>query len=857
MPLTPEKYQKLKSLLASNDHEFSDEARERAQSAVEAFDNSYAARGAYANEKPLAPGEEMRILPTQGAAPTANPDAAKLEGLVRSLDPSFPLQPQVLATQPSTTHPAGDEAAKDEWVRGDLSSPDPVVVYDAPVALVRQKLLEDPQVFAAAGLSIPSDPKTAAGVQSGDVTHQAYNDYLWRQTADAAAKAGKTAYRYSKAPWMAGGANASLLSTLSTKVSSSVGPAMQGARAFLLGKDDMSSFGVTPGETSGLGRGGELPPADQQALRAKYGAEESDETRKADEAFKPLSQENDEIAEDNPVAHTAGQVVGAVPGLVTGAGKLAAKGLGAAEGAVGRGLESLAHWNAADQLWSAILGKGVPGSILGGAASAAGRGAAAGAAEQGIREVAQAGSSYADTGESGASLADSGGRVLGAAASAALPMGLGGAARGAASRVSEGISWGDRYGGAPGRLEAHGIEPKLFKGQEAPPVVREAEMRGRAEGGRSPLTVLAGDLDEPLGDAARFHVADTEMKSAEKAAEHYATPEAGYTLPVRNIVETSMQKLRDLTSEVPRKGLKGVAKPHAESPVKGILNANIESVSLRPNQYSVPMSAKEAKAFLSPQWQEKLKLDKLEKRGATVYVTPRRYDSQHADEVIGQLGKSADEDVQAIHEAAIRDREGRGGGAWAKQRSELDAAEAKATDTARRVGAEKPDGSRAAVLRAGKSEGDAADIPALRDTARRAGGQAPEQLRGALVSEDLEKIKRWEAIGGKNPRGSDRSLLGLTALGDMAVLRGVHPIASGIQKMRPGAAGKAARVTSTAAREVMDDRADERRKQRDEPSKAGYEARAKTAQADADAKKPKPKKLRFKKRRTQENRETP
>lgn len=823
MPLTYEKYQKLQALLADPKKEFSDEARERAQAAIEAYQNDYSARAQGIDKRdhlagnPLAmPAEEPMESPllSVGSAPTSrsvtsapqaapNPDEAKVQQLVSSLDPSLSLPAQALAAQPATTHPGGDEAAKDEWIRGDLNNPKGLVVaYEMPVSEARKKLLEKPELFRALQLSVPPTPEAVMSIQEGDSTHQALNDYYWREAAKAAAESGKTIYRRAKAPWLGDGKGASTLDALRTKYDTMSPDA---PTAFVLGFDDTANFGA----------GKAMQESGSSTLKRVLGGFSDEDAAKLGAKRRPLpfettggvseglsvQERNDQLEESHPAAHTLGQALG-----------------------------MLAPWTVANKLWGWVAGEGVEVAAKGalrGAASGLARGGAAGAVDQAAREGVQAASSYAATGDSGTTLGDAAQRIGGAAAAPAALGAVGRGLRGLGNQLTEGVRWGDRYDGAPGRVEAHGIEPRFGKGHVAPDVVKEAEMRGRKEGGRSPLTVLASDLDEPLADAANYRASDVERVAEEKAAEHYASPEGGHTLPMRNLVETAAAKLRGLTSEV-KQGLKGVGKPRSESPVKDIFNANIEGVSTRKTKNGVPLSAKEARSFLSPEWQAKLDLDKLEAKNATVYVTPRRYDSQHADEAIDQLGKSTHEDVADIYDAAIKDREQRGGGAWAKSKDALDQATEEARGNIKRIRAQKPGGVRRTVEAVGKSKGEHQATPALRDAARRAGGDAPEKLRGALVAEDLGALKNWSTLGGRNPLSSPLSLWGLT---DKAVLKGVYPAARKLEKLPEGGAKLAGRAGETVTRNVMDDRADERRKERDEKSAEGYRERAKEAGA--------------------------
>lgn len=840
MPLTPEKYEKLKALLADPDKDFPPQERERAQAAVDEYRNDYMGRA----QKPLSVEMPEQYDPAKTQAAVAQvsqegSDAAKAEQLLGQLNPAFSLPAQVLALQPGTTHPGGDEEAKNEWLSGPLDNPaGRVVFYEPHIRTVRQELLEKPELFRALQLSVPPTPEGVMSIEEGDSTYQAYADYKWKQTGDEAAKGGKTAYRFSKAPYLGEGPNAHWLDSLGAKLKHGVSPAMEGLSAIVGGYDDAANLGLgnRGAEASGMGWGGTLPAEEEDALRAKMGMPAADRSKKTpglipskDESVGgipddiSLRERNDMIEEAHPNLHTLGQI-----------------------GAMARG-----RWGGiSGMLWDRIMGEGAKGAIKG-ALSGGARTAAAGAVEQTAREGVQAASSYAETGDPGTTLAGVGNRVLGATAGSVLPGVLGGGIRGLSNQLAEGVRWGDRYDGAPGRVEAHGVEPKFGKGHVAPEVVQQAELRGRKEGGRSPLTVLASDLDEPLGNVARGRVAREEQRLADTVAAHRASPEGGYTLPSGGLVRAAKEQLAELMSAIPKKGLRGVAKPHTEHPVRGVLNSNIEGVSWRAGKHSVPISVEQARAWLDDEWLRKLKLGNkpsaaandnggLQRQGGKlfpwaavdpdelVWLTPRRYDSQHFDEVIEQLGKSKDPHVAQLHAAALKERASRGSGDYAKARAKHDADIGEATAEAKRIGADHPRGVRKKVEAVGKSKGQHEATPALRSAAREAGGDTPEKLRGALVAEDLGNLRNWAALGSRNPLASPWSLWGLT---DKAVLKYAYPAAKGVEGVPKGGARRAAQLGSVGARKVTDSPAEERGDEREEKSAEGYRERAKEAGA--------------------------
>jgi hypothetical protein len=625
------------------------------------------------------------------------------------------------------------------------------------------------------------------------------------------------------APYLGDGKNASILDTLSTKLKAGQAPAGEGVTAFVMGVDDLANFGGirAAGENSGMGWGGVpsneqqvkmgLPPLDPNDPKSQPTPllASNDTTVGGAPKGESLRQRDARIQEEHPTLYHAGQLTGAAPGLV---GSAASKAVGlvskAGAEAVEQGTKSLAEWSLSNGLWDAIMGTGEAAAQRG-VVSGTARGAAAAGADQAIREGVQAGSNYAQTGDTGTTLKDAGEHAAIAAGGGAVLHALGGGLRKTASAVGQEVRWGPRYDGAPGRLEAHEVPTGVFRGHIAPDVVKEAELRGRKEGGRTPLTVLASDLDEPLADVVNARTAEAERGAAEKTAAHYASPEGGHTLPMRNAVEEAASQLRKLTSEVPRHGRVPVARGRVQGPLVDIFNANIEGVSARPTKNGVKLTAKEARAFLAENWTQKLNLDKLEEAGKPVYVTPRRYDSVGAEEFIAELRKSKDPHVVAVHDAAVNDRGARGGGKWAQEKGELDRTVAEARATAENVGSREKGGVRQTVERVGKSKGNDAATPELRSAARGAGGAAPEQLRGALVAEDLDALRHKSSLGARNPLSSPWTLWGLT---DKAMLRAGYPATKAIEGMAPGAAGTVSRLAAIPARAAM-------QSSKDKPSK--------------------------------------
>jgi hypothetical protein len=803
--LTPEKYEALKAkLLDAGPDDYSLEAQERAFAAIDEYEAAQQTK--------------------------EQADTERAQQLMQQLDPSMPIVPQVLATQGGTTHPSGDQEAESEWLRGSLDNPaGRVVVYETPTAKVREMLMADPQLGKTLTDGRGLTPEEIAAIQPGDSLHQAVNDELWKRHSDAAVAGGKTAYRYSKAPYLQGGPNASWLDTLSTKLGSMP---LDSMAAVVMGYDDVANFGAI-GAAAGADPYAGIN-AEMAAERAAKGIEDPQPTVEGARPS-PLNPKNervggiqaedaktrqDMVAEEHPYLHAGGQLLGA-----------------------------LHPRGASSKLFDMTLGK-VAKSVAGeGAglgkralAGALGMGAA-GSAEQAAREGVDAATG------GNATLGEAAGRVAEGGADALMFGGPFAAFQGLAKAGGEWVRGGKRYKGLPGQAEKLNEGKVEFgRGHIDPPDVKAARAEGKSRKMEvGPVDVLAEKLDEPIRQAGSELVGKVEKAGAANAAAHYASKEGKVTLQQENTVRASLERMRKLTSEVAGDRLTPVGKAGADNPLKGIFNAAIENVTTRPSKSGVPLSLKEAKAFLSPEWQKKAKLDVLEKRGAAkVYVTPRRLDSKRADEAIAQLSDSADEDVKAVLEAAKRDRDGRAWsgakGAWSKVQEQQAKGAAKAKEVQELAGGDKPRGAYEAVVEASTPhKGESLKLQALGELAKRSDAARPKpygpQPTGPGPTEKLfdsaraagvmDELRGWSSLG-KNPSGLERGRT-MQVL-DAGTLRLAYPISRKVEK-----AGDARKLGKLGAVNNDDAEREERTKKREEPAKQAAKERA--AKAESEPKK--------------------
>lgn len=803
--ISAKQYEKAQALLAKPktgdpNEDLTDEMTARLLEETQAYENAYLGKAA-AGEPPLAQGQNYRLI-TQASAPAATPAAApppempmssgvdprtntndELEAhrLLMQLDPNQPLAPQVLATQPATTHPLGDEAAKHEWLHGDLANPKgTTIVYDAPAEVVRQKLVENPQLWRALGMSVPLTPDKAMHIKQGDSVHRAYNDLYWRLAATDLASQGKTAYRYSAAPWLASGKNASFLQNLKTKYDAE--PEGDQGTAFVLGMDQGSYFGGGRAAAEAANPSLHLP----EQPNAMGGIPRNTDLRSYDAM----------VQDEHPWSYALGALAGPV---------------------------ALGPWALSNQLFgkvyggaSGLIGGQTPGALRGAVAGGIGAGTGA-AAVQAANDAVRAGSDLEQSGGTESTVLG----TLGHATLAGLESAPLGAFLGGMQGVGNTVRASPRYEGLPARIEALGGEAKLGRGFVDTPGVAAARSAALVQN-KTPAGVIAEQLQKPLAEAAAKEVSGAEAAQDAHAAAYYPTAEGKVTPPSTNLVQSALDRLRVLTSKVPRRGQQPVALPNADHPVAGIFNNNIEGVSAKQGKYGVPLSLDEAKSFLSPEWQDKLDFDKLAAKGVTtVYVTPRRYDAEHFDEAIRQLEGSKDPDVQAVHEAALKDRDTRSlngvRGAYSQQRTQDAEAVARAEELARVAPDER--GAYQSLLQASKQKGvETPDVKALGTLAQLAGGSAPDLLRGQRLVGPLDRIQGWQSFG-RSPPGLSLPFKA-QKFGDAAVLRMLYP-GSQFVASHPDALLQLDRAVPNVTGATIDEmaREDERRRREKEKQK--------------------------------------
>lgn len=579
-------------------------------------------------------------------APTQTPEQAQMTSVVQQLDPRFSLPAQGLAAQPATTHPDSDQAAADEWVRGDLSNPNgTVVVYDMPLAELRKKLYQDPTLIKALGFEhLPPSPESVQLLDDNDRIFKDAQEYYWRQTADGLAKSGKTAYRYSKAPWMHGEGMGDKLQSLGLKASSAIAPAAEGAVAFVMGVDDMATFGV--GRRAGEALDTAIHPEGQGPTpEGTAGGIASVEGASPTEV-------NDMIREEYPTATLAGQVAGLVPGLVK---KGVAKAAGLVSESAEQGIKALRPWSASNAIFETIanyankaatrvgLGgagaRGLAGSVAGGALG----GAAAGVGTQAAQEAVNAVGNQLQFGDTGTTLDEATGRVVDAASLPGMLGAAGGLAQGLSRAGAQWVRRGEAYEGRPGRLEDLGGRFQFGRGPVSPELDAAAQRaRTVTPGGVPTVDVLAKDLAPKVEAAADDLVRKEIHDIGARTKSFMSSPEGQELLPAERYVDKNLELLRETYSaERGGKPLRPVGTPSGGKTLKGLFNINTSEVSLEPSKGARAIDVDEAAAFL-----DRKRLNELMKAPAPRRAPPGGPQEPFAREATGGVAANRVQPVE-------------------------------------------------------------------------------------------------------------------------------------------------------------------------------------------------------------------
>ncbi len=512
------------------------------------------------------------------------------EALAGQLDPRFDLMPQVLAIQPATTHPGGDRAAEADAKGG--TAGDVGYAYEPPVSVVQKQLIENPSFLRMIRPSAPPSLDEIGAMDSDSPLYRDASDWMWRKTAEAAAKSGRTVYRYSKTPYLWGDQGKGVIDQLALKLGGAGKPLVDAKNAFVMGVDDTAALGlaraaqetVTPQTNTGA------PGEDTMGVNEQVPQDTKDVNRWT--------------AEGSPTAYGAGQVLG-----------------------------MLAPWGAAERLFQGVSkgGRWVAEAIaktrlgaLAGAAPAvvkvAGRAAGeatVGGVASGVEELGQQavdiGSNSIQTGQ-----APSMDR-LAEAAESARDVGSSGATWAAGGSLlqqgaragADAIRDADRFGGKVRRAE-----PNLGTGLTTPATglrlggeAKALEQQARREGLKAPTDIIADRIAPAIRDKAAENVSRAEGGARAARSNYYQTAEGSTPSAMTHLQEQSLEELRR-RHQPTSKGLHAVDDKY--KPAQKVFNSLIDEVSASPIEGAVKLSPDEASSFLGARARHKILKEDIE-----------------------------------------------------------------------------------------------------------------------------------------------------------------------------------------------------------------------------------------------------
>ncbi|HLV20146.1 MAG TPA: hypothetical protein VKZ49_04660 [Polyangiaceae bacterium] len=538
----------------------------------------------------MSPEEELKLLEElealealeNGGAPAAPGISQEAEQLAAAVDPSMPLLPQVLSLESPTTHPGGEDGAESEWRAGGGGRG--VYVYEPPVEKAKEELSSNPQLLQTLFPGEEIRPEWIGMMDENSDIYRAYSDYKWSQTARAAAESGKTAYRYSRMPWLGEGSFSDQLSQVLSKSIGAAVPAMGAVSEFVMGVDDVATFGL--GELAGQA------VDEAEPLSAPEGG------GKFDFVYSSGGQPGGagEVDTDS-AAYTAGQVAGIfTPG----------------------GLAN-SVWGLLGKAPAAVA-KAVGGGAMGAAArlaTAAPVAAVAGGAGQAVREGVSAASGLITEGDTGTTLSDARQRVVESALDPVnLGLGVAGEGVGAVASGAAGlIRNSPHYTGAIERLEKLGGKVKMFRGPTGTPDAEQAIRSGRARDVSAADVVAeraAPKIEgvERLEQAEGMQSAQHSMREESQATKalrkqiddeneaFFASSEGSRRLPA---VETANEGLSILRKrhQVEDGALRPIGGRNAEiEAIRSQFNSDLVGVHIVPHDGAIEMSVDEAAKFL-------------------------------------------------------------------------------------------------------------------------------------------------------------------------------------------------------------------------------------------------------------------
>jgi hypothetical protein len=576
------------------------------------------------------------------------PDPA--EALAGQLDPRFDLMPQVLAIQPATTHPGGDKAAEAEMQQSGRG--DAAYAYEPPVSVVQKQLVENPAFLRMLRPSQPPTLDEIGAMNASSPLYQEAANYMWRKTAEEAAKSGRKVYRYSQLPWLWGDrpearggaatgepAPEGVLGRLALSLGGAGKSLVDAKNAFVMGVDDTAALGVSRNlqETLQPQRSTAAPGGDEDVM----GVSES--------VPQDTKDVNRWTAEQNPVSYGAGQVLGMLApwGAAARLFEDVAKGGRFIVNAIAKTrLGALAAAPAAVKVAGRAAGEAAVGGVSAGLEEAGQQGSdlAAATLQTGqlpsTDRLAEAAESVRDVGSSGAAWA-AGGSLLQQGARAGADY----------------IRDADRFDGKVRRAE-----PNLDTGATTPLTglrlggdAKALQKQARREGLKAPTDIIADEIAPAIRDKASENVRRAEGRAEAARRNYYQTPEGSARAPMTHLQQQSLEELRR-RHQPTDKGLHAI--DDKAKPAQKVFNSLIDEVSLSPIDGATQLTPDEASSFLGARARHQLLKSDIE--AAVERQAKQHFDRKAYLQTLDPKKRAAvDEEIQAsIDDLLQQKREG-------------------------------------------------------------------------------------------------------------------------------------------------------------------------------------------------------
>lgn len=777
---------------------------------------AYATEQLYALENEQLAGQYPAPDP---AAPAQDPETSTL---IDTMDPQQSVPAQVNATAPAAVGPgAGPAGVDEEWLRKpnkDLGGP-PVIFFEPPVAEVKKRLWERPELARAFRPDFPVTPEEIDQLTDQSDLYKSVADDMWNQQAAETQKAGRTGYRYSKAPWLQGEQGMSMMQTLGLKLSASAVPVAEDAAAFVLGMDK-----AIPGRPiNKLTDGGEETGFDASGKPFKQSMEDA----------------NEQTLDNNPWSAIAGELYG-----------------------------SFAGWNPVNRLGAwvakpiARYGEGVKGVT--GALQRVGSGSAAGAAgaatEQTAYELAQPEQLTLDPLSGLKRVFQAGG----------IGTGLGAVSQGVsevAGHAAHQVRHGEHFGEQPAKLEARGGK-LTYAGPQPEPASAGFIERAAKEDYADPRSVAALDAQPAISKGVESRASAQKAKNKEAALAFSQTPEGRTRIPAKNLADEAMRQLRGHVGQTGAKGETISTNPESLEDAKYVFNSHVVggvAIKAKPAPGELTLTPEEAQEFLSPARQKELrallkdpsKKQRLERASAGseskvvpkkgplaavlrsrgiehVVVSPQRYNAAELEDALDAIGQHAKRGgrppppgYREMDEAARADRDvrdmrgpdgqlipriknqaGREQGGWSQHQNRVADEITETENLAARVGAGGKDEQQQvmrSLVRYGQGNPDQLlQDQALRQIAAEQGPEAEASLQRIGALDAYLKLRgRAAPWGGKGDQ--QRNFFSRTA--DAATLRGVPAFDAAREGLKGGrlAQGATAALSGPKEREPVPD----------------------------------------------------